>query len=172
MDIAEVLQHTSPELFLPELEAGDKPGVLTELVAKLVAGSKTMTRPDAVLQMLESREALGSTAVGPGVAFPHGRTLAVQKLTVLCARSSQRRRLRRGRRPADPPVLRAHRAAPGQRAQVHQEPGRPDGQAAGCRPARPADGGRRLRVLLFRPEGGLTCTRNCRSSWRSRTSSR
>jgi nitrogen PTS system EIIA component len=87
MDIAEVLQHTSPELFLPDLAAGDKSGVLAELVAKLVAGSKTMTRPDAVLQMLESREALGSTAVGPGVAFPHGRTLAVQKLTVLCARS-------------------------------------------------------------------------------------
>ncbi len=87
MDIADVLQHTSPDLFLPDLEAGDKTGVLAELVAKLVAGSKTMTRPDAVLQMLESREALGSTAVGPGVAFPHGRTLAVQKLTVLCARS-------------------------------------------------------------------------------------
>lgn len=87
MDIVEVLQHTSPDLFLPDLEADDKPGVLAELVAKLVAGSKTMSRPDAVLQMLESREALGSTAVGPGVAFPHGRTLAVQKLTVLCARS-------------------------------------------------------------------------------------
>lgn len=87
MDIADVLQHTSPDLFLPDLEAGDKAGVLAELVARLVAGSKTMTRPDAVLQMLESREALGSTAVGPGVAFPHGRTLAVQKLTVLCARS-------------------------------------------------------------------------------------
>jgi nitrogen PTS system EIIA component len=89
MDIVEVLQHTSPELFLPDLEADDKPGVLAALVAKLVAGSKTMSRPDAVLQMLESREALGSTAVGPGVAFPHGRTLAVQKLTVLCARSRQ-----------------------------------------------------------------------------------
>ena len=87
MDIAEVLQHTSPELFLPDLEAGDKQGVLAELVAKLVAGSPTMNRPDAVLQMLESREALGSTAVGPGVAFPHGRTLAVQRLAVLCARS-------------------------------------------------------------------------------------
>lgn len=74
---------------MPDLAAGDKQGVLTELVAKLVAGSKTMTRSDAVLQMLESREALGSTAVGPGVAFPHGRTLAVQKLTVLCARSRQ-----------------------------------------------------------------------------------
>jgi nitrogen PTS system EIIA component len=89
MDIAEVLQHTSRELFLPDLEAGDKQGVLAELVTKLVAGSKTMNRPDAVLQMLESREALGSTAVGPGVAFPHGRTLAVQKLAVLCARSAK-----------------------------------------------------------------------------------
>lgn len=87
MDIDEVLQHTSPELFLPDLAAGDKQAALAELVAKLVEGSKTMSRPDAVLQMLESREALGSTAVGPGVAFPHGRTLAVQKLAILCARS-------------------------------------------------------------------------------------
>ena len=89
MDIAEVLQHTSPELFLPELAAADKAGVLNELVAKLVEGSPAMTRQDAVLQMLESREDLGSTAVGPGVAFPHGRTLAVQKLTVLVARSKK-----------------------------------------------------------------------------------
>ena len=89
MDIAEVLQYSSPELFLPELEAGDKAGVLARLVAGLVAGSPTITKQDAVLQMLESREALGSTAVGPGVAFPHGRTLAVQRLTVLIARSSQ-----------------------------------------------------------------------------------
>lgn len=89
MDIAEVLQHASPELFLAELEAGDKAGALTELVGGLVAGSPTITKQDAVLQMLESREALGSTAVGPGVAFPHGRTLAVQRLTVLIARSSK-----------------------------------------------------------------------------------
>ena len=89
MDIAEVLQHTSPELFLPELEAGDKAGVLAELVAGLVAGSPTITKQDAVLQMLVSREALGSTAVGPGVAFPHGRTLAVQRLTVLIAGSTK-----------------------------------------------------------------------------------
>jgi len=87
MDIVEVIQHTSPELFIADLEATDKAGVLSELVAKLVEGSPTITKQDAVLQMLESREALGSTAVGPGVAFPHGRTLSVQKLTVLIARS-------------------------------------------------------------------------------------
>ena len=74
---------------MPDLAGGDKQGVLYERGAKHGARSTTMTRSDAVLQMLESREALGSTAVGPGVAFPHGRTLAVQKLTVLCARSRQ-----------------------------------------------------------------------------------
>jgi PTS system nitrogen regulatory IIA component len=89
MDIADVLKHTSPDLFLPDLEAKQKPAVLAELVQGLVAGTPSISKQDAVLQMLESREDLGSTAVGPGVAFPHGRTLAVQKLTVLMARSRE-----------------------------------------------------------------------------------
>ncbi len=87
MDMAEVLQHTSPALFIPDLKAKDKAAALEELVDGLVVGSPEITKKEAVLQMLQSREDLGSTAVGPGVAFPHGRTLAVQKLTVLMARS-------------------------------------------------------------------------------------
>ncbi len=86
MDIAQVLKHTSPELFLPDLKAKDKPGALTELVEGLLAGTK-ISNPETIMQMLQSREALGSTAVGPGVAFPHGRTLAVQRLTILIGRS-------------------------------------------------------------------------------------
>ncbi|MCK4236257.1 MAG: PTS sugar transporter subunit IIA, partial [Candidatus Krumholzibacteria bacterium] len=35
-----------------------------------------------------NRESLGSTGLGNGVAFPHGRSLAIKKLTVLFARSS------------------------------------------------------------------------------------
>lgn len=89
MNIAEVLQHTSPDLFIPDLKASDKPAALEEFVDGLVAGSSEITRKEAILQMLQSREDLGSTAVGPGVAFPHGRTLAVQKLTILIARSRQ-----------------------------------------------------------------------------------
>ena len=87
MDIAEVLHHTSPSLFIPDLQAKDKASLLEELVDGLVSGSPEITKKEAVLQMLQSREDLGSTAVGPGVAFPHGRTLAVQKLTILMARS-------------------------------------------------------------------------------------
>ncbi len=87
MDIAEVLKHTSPELFLPDLKATDKPAALNELVEGLITGT-LIQNPETILQMLQSRESLGSTAVGPGIAFPHGRTLAVQQLTILMARST------------------------------------------------------------------------------------
>jgi len=86
MDIADVLKHTSPELFLPDLQASDKDSALQELVNGLTAGMQ-IKNPDTILQMLQSRESLGSTAVGPGIAFPHGRTLAVQQLSILMARS-------------------------------------------------------------------------------------
>ncbi|MBE0565972.1 MAG: PTS sugar transporter subunit IIA [Krumholzibacteria bacterium] len=87
MNIAEVLKHTSPALFLPDLNATDKPGALAELVQGLIAGTD-IQNADTILQMLQSRENLGSTAVGPGIAFPHGRTLAVQRLTILIGRST------------------------------------------------------------------------------------
>jgi PTS system nitrogen regulatory IIA component len=86
MDIVEVLKHTSPALFLPELQATDKAAALGEMVEGLVSGT-SIQNADTILQMLQSRENLGSTAVGPGIAFPHGRTLAVQRLTILIARS-------------------------------------------------------------------------------------
>ena len=86
MNIAEVLKHTSPNLFLPDLKANDKNGLLAELVEGLIAGTD-IQNADTIMQMLQSRENLGSTAVGPGIAFPHGRTLAVQRLTILIGRS-------------------------------------------------------------------------------------
>lgn len=86
MNMDEVLKHTSPELFLAELQATNKEQALQEIVDGLIAGTP-ITNRETILQMLRAREQLGSTAVGPGVAFPHGRTLAVQQLTILIARS-------------------------------------------------------------------------------------
>jgi PTS system nitrogen regulatory IIA component len=88
MDISDVLKHTSPDLFLPDLKSTTKQEALSEMVDGLVAGT-AITNKETILQMLASRENLGSTAVGPGVAFPHGRTLAVQKLLILVARSQK-----------------------------------------------------------------------------------
>ncbi len=86
MNMADVLKHTSPNLFLPDLKATNKTAALAEMVDGIIAGTPITDRA-TILQMLQSREQLGSTAVGPGVAFPHGRTLAVQQLTILIARS-------------------------------------------------------------------------------------
>ena len=88
MDIAEVLKHTSPDLFISDLEATDKATALAGLVEGLIAGTD-IKNPDTILQMLQSRENLGSTAVGPGIAFPHGRTLAIQRLNILIARCTK-----------------------------------------------------------------------------------
>ena len=85
MDISEVLKHTSADLFLPDLQATDKNSALAGIVEGLIKGTD-IKNPETILQMLLSRENLGSTAVGPGIAFPHGRTLAVQRLTILIAR--------------------------------------------------------------------------------------
>jgi len=85
MDISEVLKHTSPQLFLPNIQATDKNSALTELVKGLIDGTE-INNADNIMQMLQSRENLGSTAVGPGIAFPHGRTLSVQRLTILIGR--------------------------------------------------------------------------------------
>jgi PTS system nitrogen regulatory IIA component len=85
MDIAEVLNHTSPDLFIPDLKATDKQTALAGIVEALIKGTQ-INNPETILQMLQSRENLGSTAVGPGIAFPHGRTLAVQRLTILIAK--------------------------------------------------------------------------------------
>ena len=84
--MSDVLKHASPRLFLSDLKATDKTSALQEMVEGLIAGTP-ITNRETILKMLQSREQLGSTAVGPGVAFPHGRTLAVQQLTILIARS-------------------------------------------------------------------------------------
>jgi len=86
MDIQDVLKLASAELFLPDLQAGDKDGVLEEMVEVLLMNRKLSSK-DTVLSMLKSRESMGSTAVGPGIAFPHGRTLATDDLIIVIARS-------------------------------------------------------------------------------------
>jgi len=77
----------SPDRFLPALSASTKDEVLTQLTDAVVAGSSIKDHA-LLLDMLRNREQLGSTALEKGVAFPHGRSLAVSQLTILIARSA------------------------------------------------------------------------------------
>jgi mannitol/fructose-specific phosphotransferase system IIA component (Ntr-type) len=84
MKQSELQSYFTPELFIPELKASTKDGVLKEMAAWLES-QKRVFRTALVYDLLHKREGLGSTGIGGGIAIPHCRTIAVQKLTVLCA---------------------------------------------------------------------------------------
>ena len=88
MSIEELVEHMSADLFVADFSAKNKAEALTRLTEAVVAGSEVNDH-DLVLNMLRNREQLGSTALEAGVAFPHGRSLAVKQLTILFARSSK-----------------------------------------------------------------------------------
>lgn len=88
MTIDELVRHMSAERFVPDFAAESKDDALRQLTDAVVAGSEVNDAP-TILQMLRNREQLGSTALSKGVAFPHGRSLAVKKLTILVARSHE-----------------------------------------------------------------------------------
>ncbi len=59
-----------PELIFPNLTAGTRDQVLHELAVRISAASGWASADDLYAQLTE-REALGSTALGNGVAIPH-----------------------------------------------------------------------------------------------------
>lgn len=78
--------HLKPALFIPELRSRKKESVLEEMVGALVAASVTR-HPEAVLEVLRRREALGSTGLGKGIAVPHARATMVAHRALVVARS-------------------------------------------------------------------------------------
>ncbi len=84
MKQSELQSYFSPDLFIPALKASTKDGVLKEMAAWLES-QKKIFRTELVYDLLHKREGLGSTGIGGGIAIPHCRTIAVEKLTVLCA---------------------------------------------------------------------------------------
>jgi mannitol/fructose-specific phosphotransferase system IIA component (Ntr-type) len=83
-ELAEFFQES---LCIFDLKSSDKSGALAEMV-DCISHECNLKDKELIQKMLMSRESLGSTAIGKGVAFPHGRSLAVQELTILFARSS------------------------------------------------------------------------------------
>lgn len=64
-----------------DLEADSKEDVINELVGLLVeAGALEKRQKNKVVDVLMAREALGSTAIGQGIAIPHGKSEATDTL--------------------------------------------------------------------------------------------
>lgn len=83
-----ILRYLEERFFVRDLRARTKDGVLKEL-ADCLAQDREVRDPKLLLEMLKKREALGSTAIGSGVAIPHGRSLAIAGIKVLFARHAK-----------------------------------------------------------------------------------
>lgn len=81
MRLSELLNPAAVSL---SLAAHDKPAVLAELVAMLHTAHGI---PDdgAVLESVRRREAMMSTAIGFGVAIPHGKSATLDRMVAACA---------------------------------------------------------------------------------------
>ncbi len=74
----------APNAVVPALKANNKKKVIQELAAR--AAVLTGQNERAILEILLQREKLGSTAVGNGVAIPHGKLPKLGRLFGLFAR--------------------------------------------------------------------------------------
>jgi PTS system nitrogen regulatory IIA component len=81
VDISDLI---TPQRVIATLQAGDKPSLLRELSER--AAKQLALGSEAILDALRSRETLGSTGVGQGIALPHARIAALEHFFGLFAR--------------------------------------------------------------------------------------
>ncbi len=79
-----LIDLVAPNAILPALKVNSKKQVLHELAARAAALSGQNER--AIFDILVQREKLGSTAVGNGIAIPHGKMPGLTRLFGLFAR--------------------------------------------------------------------------------------
>ncbi|HEV3110607.1 MAG TPA: PTS sugar transporter subunit IIA [Candidatus Binataceae bacterium] len=84
MKITEIL---TPEMVIPQMRGGSKPEVLSELAQCLCQAHPEVVY-DRLLGVLNERERLGSTAIGDGIAIPHGKLRGITKILGVFGRST------------------------------------------------------------------------------------
>jgi len=81
-----ILDVLDKRLILPEIPPRTKEGVLREMVHTLSQVEKQVNE-DRLMETLLERESLGSTAIGEGVAIPHGKSKEIDKILASFGRS-------------------------------------------------------------------------------------
>jgi nitrogen PTS system EIIA component len=83
MKITEIL---TPGTVIAQLRGSGKAEVLTELAQSLCKEQREVSF-DRLLGVLNERERLGSTAIGDGIAIPHGKLRGINKIIGVFGRS-------------------------------------------------------------------------------------
>ncbi|HUN60245.1 MAG TPA: PTS sugar transporter subunit IIA [Candidatus Binataceae bacterium] len=85
MKITEILTQ---DAVLPDLHGTTKPEILHELAQSFTSQFPNLTA-DMVAAVLNERERLGSTAIGDGIAIPHGKIRGVNRIVGAFGRHKQ-----------------------------------------------------------------------------------
>lgn len=83
MRVVDILKE---ELIVPELKAKTKTEVLRELASQLAAQHGEID-PEHLVTVLLERERLGTTAIGEGIAIPHGKLPGLKGVVAAFGRS-------------------------------------------------------------------------------------
>ncbi len=77
-----------PDAIEPDMKSTAKSASIRELVA-LLKKTGAITNEHAVAEVVLEREELGTTGIGEGIAVPHGKSDAVDKLVAAFGRSER-----------------------------------------------------------------------------------
>lgn len=83
MKIVELIRR---EMIVPALASREKKGILDELAGHISSQNARIDRT-TLLRVLVDREQLASTAIGEGVAIPHGKLSAVSEIVACLGRA-------------------------------------------------------------------------------------
>ncbi len=83
-----ITDFLTPSMIIPDLKATEKRAVLNE-IADCMASQDRSLETGKLFEILLEREKISSTAIGEGVAIPHGKVPGVQGVSGLFARSLQ-----------------------------------------------------------------------------------
>lgn len=81
-----VVDILNQELVVSELRSTTQTGVLRELSEQLAARYPHL-KTDDLVGVLQERERLGTTAIGEGIAIPHGKLRGLKKVVAVFGRS-------------------------------------------------------------------------------------
>ncbi len=83
MRIVDLIQR---EMVIPKLSATGKPEIIRELAGFLSNGNGAIDN-ERLVKVLTDREALASTAIGEGVAIPHGKLPDLERIQACIGRA-------------------------------------------------------------------------------------
>lgn len=82
INIVRITDYMSEDLISLQLKSKNKDDVLMELADLIAVSPDVHNEENVIYKALIEREKLGSTGIGKGVAIPHAKTDAADKLTI------------------------------------------------------------------------------------------